>query len=638
MNFAHPLALVWLGLAVPIVICYLLKVRLRRVPVSTAMFWSQVFDEKRPQALWQRLRHPASLLVQLAFLALVALSLADPYWAWESLAAERVVLVLDNSASMNATDVAPNRLAAARDEAASLIRRLRTRDEMAIISVGSSPKVVCGLTSQPGALQQALESIEPTDSPTRIPAAIQLARRLLGDHARPRIVVVSDGCFAEAGQLAKSDEIELISVGAKTGNVGITQFQVRRSLIDPIGYEIQLEVRNQSDQPVECRLEIDLADQPLDVLPLKLAPEERFSRTLEHATADGGLLVARLKHGDALAVDNQAVALLPRRPVQPLLLVTSGSHYLQRVFEAIPAVSVQVASTPPERIPAGTIAVYHRHAPKPLPAGNVMVIDPAESSDAWTLGGKLENPLVGKQQGDSPLLAHVRLEHAWMPAARKIEVAGRHEVLLSTVDGEPIYLAMQHSSEDGRHGKLLVLSVDLDAGDLPLRTAFPILMANAIAWFQRGDAQLHEAHSTGSLAEVKREDLSLRSTASTAEDRAAASSRLVLRSPYEREWSLPLLAERLTIGPLDRAGIWTIHARAAATSDVEMGEPATPVWQVASNLSDAAESDLRPVADSDTRHAGLAKLAGMPIWFDLTLLAAALISLEWFLYQRRWIS
>src|SRR5688572_32532338 len=125
MNLATPLALAWAALAVPIVIFYILKIRLRRVPVTTTLFWSQIYEEKRPRSLWQQLRHLLSLLLQLLFLMLVVFALADPFWFWEQLQAQRVVLVLDNSASMNATDLAPTRLDAARDRGLRLIRNLR---------------------------------------------------------------------------------------------------------------------------------------------------------------------------------------------------------------------------------------------------------------------------------------------------------------------------------------------------------------------------------------------------------------------------------------------------------------------------------------------------------------------------------
>src|SRR5438477_10539833 len=113
MNLANPTALLWIGLAIPIVIFYILKIRLRRMPVSTIIFWRQIFEQKQPRSIWQHLRHLLSLLVQLAMLCLLVFALAEPFFRWEVQGARRLVLVVDNSASMNATDARPSRLAQA---------------------------------------------------------------------------------------------------------------------------------------------------------------------------------------------------------------------------------------------------------------------------------------------------------------------------------------------------------------------------------------------------------------------------------------------------------------------------------------------------------------------------------------------
>jgi hypothetical protein len=110
MSLAAPLALAWAALAVPIVIFYILKIRLRQVPVSTTIFWQQIYDEKQPRSLWQTLRHLLSLLMQILLLLLLVFALAEPFFTWEVLQARRLVLIVDNSASMNATDVAPSRM------------------------------------------------------------------------------------------------------------------------------------------------------------------------------------------------------------------------------------------------------------------------------------------------------------------------------------------------------------------------------------------------------------------------------------------------------------------------------------------------------------------------------------------------
>ena len=98
MNLVHPAALFLGALAVPIVVFYILKIRLRRIPVSTLLFWDQIFEEKKPRSLWQRMRYWLSLLLQLAFLALLVFAVADPIFRWQQARARRMVLVVDSSA------------------------------------------------------------------------------------------------------------------------------------------------------------------------------------------------------------------------------------------------------------------------------------------------------------------------------------------------------------------------------------------------------------------------------------------------------------------------------------------------------------------------------------------------------------
>ena len=94
MSLANPFALLWLGLIVPVVGFYILKVRLRRVPVSTILFWRQIYDEHQPRSLWQRLRHWLSLVAQIVLILLLIAALADPFFAWETRQLRRIVLIV----------------------------------------------------------------------------------------------------------------------------------------------------------------------------------------------------------------------------------------------------------------------------------------------------------------------------------------------------------------------------------------------------------------------------------------------------------------------------------------------------------------------------------------------------------------
>jgi hypothetical protein len=633
MSFANPTALYWAALAIPIVLLYVLKIRLRRVPVSTIIFWRQIFEEKQPRSIWERLRHIISLLIQLFLLSLLVLALAAPYFNWEILEARRFVMVVDNSASMNATDEMPTRLDAAKRAGMNLINSLRFRDEMAIVSAGSQPQLFCGLTGHQRTLRRALESIPSRDGPSRTMEAVELARRLVAGPKHHKVVVLSDGAFDDATQLAHADDVDWIHVGKKTGNVGITQFQVRRSLLDSIGYEILIEVVNYSEDSAECRLELDLDGTVIDVVPIKLAAEGRWTHVFEKTSADGGILTAKIDRSDTFDRDNFARALLPRRSLLPVLLVTEGDLFLQKVFEANPIVQLTVQREPPDVVPVGTVLVLHQKVPPQVPAGSVLVVDPAQSSDLWELGGMLDHPLVAKQDKESPVMAHVKLDNVLMPEARKLTPVGKAHELVTSLNDEPLYLGFERPS-----GKVLVLTVNLDRGDLPLRTAFPIMVTNALAWFGGAKGELRESVATGAISEA---DLARDRGASGPRDESNEAG-FLLRSPNGDARLLPAGAPKAVLGPFDQCGVWAVEPNtpmadqpgATATRSVSQ-----PILEIAVNLANRRESDLRVPANFEPRFAtAAAGLGGRPLWFYLVALAWCLAALEWFLYNRRWIS
>lgn len=625
MNLALPGAMMWAFLGIPILIFYILKIRMKRVPVSTVMFWEQIFQDKQPRSIWQTLRHLLSLLLQLIFLALLVFALAKPFFDWEVREQRRLILVLDNSASMRATDIEPTRFDAAKLEADRLIKSMKVRDEMAVIAAGNQPRVVCGLTSHQKTLRNAVETITTGDGPTRVTEAVELARRLLADHAKGQVIILSDGCFPESKDLARHDDVIWSAIGeTKADNVGITRFQVRRSLLDPIGYELLVEVSNFSDEPAECKLDLELGTEIVDVIPIKIEPNDKWTQVYEKTSVVGGHLIASIDSKDALASDNSARAILPDRPRIPITLVTDGNLFLQRVLEANSLVDLTITDTPPTTTTANSITILHQKTPATIPSGRVLVVQPQKATDLWDVGEKIDNPIVAKQDEDSDLMKHVRLNNVIMPEALKLtpKVSDESQVKMLVESGteDPLYFSIQR---DG--GNVLVLTVNIDRGDLPLRTAFPIMMSNALAWFADNKGELRPAVPTGTLVDVELPD-ALQSKP------GATNSELVLSSPTGEDRRIPG-GTATSIGPLDQSGIWSIHhpREQEGWSESQL--------EIACNLASQTESDVRIPDELKPKQTTLAAgFGGRPVWFILILLAWLLTGLEWWLYQRRWIS
>lgn len=623
MNFAAPWALAWAALAIPIIGFYILKIRLRQVPVSTTIFWRQIYDEKKPRSWWQNLRHLLSLLAQLLLLILLVLALSAPFWSWELLQARRVIVIVDNSASMRASDVSPTRLDAAKQKALSLIGSLRFRDEMAILSAGAQPDVICSLTGRERTLREAITSIKPTDGPTRVQEAIVIAKRLLADVKHGSIVVLTDGCFPGATELAQDEQIDLEVVGARTGNVGIANLQVRRSLLDPVGYEILLEVVNQSDEEVKCRLDLDLNDQPVDVFPLTLKPGETWRQALEKTSVEGGTLVAKIDRADALSLDNRAIAILPKREMQKVVLVGSKNLFLRTALKVNSLVDLALLETPPATYDPKTIYAFHKSVPEKLPAlGMFLIIDPDKATDRWAMGDKLENPIVAKQDTDSPLLRHVRLDNVLLPEAKKLTPVEGAKPIVTALSGDPLVFTF-----DSVGNKTLVLTVDLDQGDLTFRTAFPILVTNALGWFAGQSGELRESLAAGAVTSI---DLP---------SRTKTAPELAVVSPVGDKRILPPEITKVSLGPLDTVGVWRIDAETSAAK--KDAAPAPAIAELACNLASPEESDLRvpkELLNKTETPLAAASFLNRPIWLYLLFLAFFLFTIEWFLYHRRWIT
>lgn len=620
MSFTNPAALTLAILAVPIVIFYLLKTRMRRVPVATTMFWDQVFEENQPRAIWPRLQSLFSLLLQLLFLALLVAALMDPVWKNAIGQQRRIVLILDTSASMQAMDDGnESRFDIAKHRAHQLINSLKDREEMAIVVGDNRPQVACGLTNNTGTLREALNHIQVTDGPTSVTQAFDVGRQILADHPHRQTVVITDTRLESTA----SDETSWSIVGEGAGNVAITEFQARRSPKDPLHYEILFEVANFNDVPVSLSLDLYLNQTLLDVVPITLTAGEIRHQFLSKTSLSGGVLRASLeinltdrteKPIDALAADNAAFVVLPEQSKIPVTLVTDGNWFLQRVLEANDLIKLTVVSEVPLSIEKESVLVLHRKIPNTIPDGRVFVVDPIVPTNLWNSDGELLQPLIGQQNDENNLLNFVRLENVLIPRLHQLSPTASHETLIETISGSPVYLHFPRPE-----GDVLVLCVDLEQGDLPLRTAFPILFTNAIVEFSGMQRDLNSPCRTGESSEFR-----------LPPDTRRTEATVVLNSPQGEPRPIGRAEQIATLPPLTNVGIWTLTTSGANET----------VGKIACNLANRNESDLRRDTHEASQEAGItaSDLGGRPIWFALVTVGLILLCVEWLCFQRRWVS
>ena len=197
MTFAAPLALAALAV-VPVAVGLLWLFERRRNRDSTRFANPALVPNligRRPG--WRR-HFPAALML-IALTALV-LGLARPHAAISVPREEAtIVLAIDTSRSMVATDVKPTRLAAAQKAIRTFVKEVPSKFRIGMVSFGDVAYVVAPATTNREVTEAALAALRPGEGTALgdgIARAIQLARGPRGsDGRRPpaAILVLSDG-------------------------------------------------------------------------------------------------------------------------------------------------------------------------------------------------------------------------------------------------------------------------------------------------------------------------------------------------------------------------------------------------------------------------------------------------------------
>jgi hypothetical protein len=514
-----PAALAALGAAggAAIVALYLLRLRRRRVQVSFAPLWLGAAGDARAARRTRRLRHWLSLALALALFGALLLGTADPRGAAVDRAGRSVVLLVDRSASMSATDEPGTRLGAAKRRAQVLAAGLGSADRALVAGFAADATAETGFEADPRRLARGIEAITASDEPGDLPRALAFAAAVLRGRPSPTIVLVSDGGFsADARRAAPVDpdgraiDVRYAPVGRRGDNVGILAFAARRLPADPGAVETALIVQSFRPRPASVAVEIASGGSVVETIDLTLAPGERRRVRLPNLFPPEARLEARLSAVDDLALDDRATATVPPLPRRRVLRVGGADLYLDGALLGLGR-SVHV-----DRLPAAEadralaraadydLVIFDEATPRQAPsAGRYLYLDPRGPGSPFERRGSVRDPVIdpASLRREHPLLRQVDLIDVNIAEASRLALAPG-DVPLAASFGVPLVAARERPGL-----RVAALAFDPRRSDLPMRPAFPLLLANVLAWSARASDEAAPGGTSGTSREARESDL-----------------------------------------------------------------------------------------------------------------------------------
>jgi len=597
MTLAAPGAL-WGLLAVPLlVLLYLLRVRRRDHPVSSVLLWQRSAPALAAYRPSRRIERSILLLLQILATVAVVTALARPSVAVHGLGRGDLMLVMDVSLSMQARDVSPTRFDRARAEAIDLVARSRPGQRSGIVVAGPRPSLLVPPTEDHGKAIAALRRLEPWDAVGDVRGAVLLAAEYpLG--AGGQIVVWTDGA---RGGLPGLPRVRYQILGNSDDNVGITTFRIAR---DPGGAEALLRIDNFGGRP--RRVPVVVAHDRETVFRRAIDIAAGGSRTLTFPVSAPGEYQARLETHDALPEDDVASALLDPTPLPSVLLVSDGNPYLEKVLQVLPVSRAAASRTADPAVWASFgVVILDRVNPGPVPPGDYLLIASVPPNLPITATGAVERPAITSWERADPVLQFVDLGS--LRVSRALALAAQGGRVLAGGD-TPLLWAYE-----GGGIRALLLGFALQDSDLPQRVAFPVLIANSLAWLG-GETPVARA---GELIQVP--------------SGAGMSAELV--GPDGRRQVVPASGGMYLLPPLTRAGLYQL--KTATVTRMITVRPAEPPAGVIRPGTAPAAQGAGGGPDGREQPPTRPLKTQVPVWPWFVLAGVLAVGAEWALATRR---
>ncbi len=625
MKLIAPNYLWLLSIAIPIIVLYFLK--LKRTPryVSSTLLWEKTIEDMRVNAPFQRLKRSLLLFIQLLILIFLTLALARPANDVEKSIGNRKIFLLDISASMKTVEreFDKSRFEISRKKIRNAIAGIEHDELIALITFDISAHLAVPFTAEKSKFLDSLDQVKPTDNPTNISEALNLAESLSLKHENVEISIVSDGRFQPAEIPIRFNKMNLrfVRIGKEFDNVGITNIAARISPTSRSQYDLTITVFNAGNEVAEGILEIKHEDKLIDGKKFKLGSGKEEFFTISDSRMISGIVEANILRIDQFMLDNRAKIILPKPRKVRILLISNGNDFMTGLLSvassAFHEISVQAESVDVDNglklydnnSNNYDLVIFDMCSPEQMKPGNHVFMGAVPPLSNWSLNiEELVNAPEPKPPTQHPLLNYIDFTNVFIKKAPKLTIPTSAKIIIDSEETPLVALYTQ------RGLKIVVFGFDVYDSTWPWQDSFPLFFGNVINYLTRTEeGQDKFVYRTGETCSIF----------AGVED---ASTKLI--SPRSEQKNVILGNDGYWhLGQLNESGVYNLaignKSKELAVALLNLDESSITPRE---NLSFKGDSGkVRTEELKSTRE----------YWQYMLIVAFLLIFFEWYIYHRR---
>lgn len=448
----------------PVIMLYILKRKYKEEVISSSLLWREVYKNTRANTPWEKFKKNIMLLLQIIIILSVILALMSPSISIGGKSYKNVIMVIDNTASMNTIyNDSNSRLEQGKTLAKEYLNSTKEGTNTYIISYDGNSNLLLNGEFNKSNTASIIDKINASYSSGDISDVVSFVK------------AIGDGIGEEYEALIFTDkQVAISDINGRIvylGNSGLNASvdNVSHKFVDD-KVKVIANVTNNGDSLYEGDFSLYNGEELVAVEGVTLQVGESKTLSFQLDSLNSDYLKGELSRKDILMEDNTYYHVVNENKVKKILLVTDENVFLEKAFGIIENTEVYKTNDVSNITENDEydLYVFDNKMPKVMPRkGSILFINP-NSNEFFNV---LEGGEIGQATAVKGAVSNYLENIQFTLSEYNIIETPYYGTNILTIDDNSIGFKGEINDR-----KIAALSFDLHSTDFALKKEFPILI------------------------------------------------------------------------------------------------------------------------------------------------------------------